>query len=263
LWPSLNRLIPATTEKVAVIEAMFRRPFCHSDHMDDWFNDPFFTPARPAPADIQNHFTEMHHQMNNFVESVFGHFRDLDRHFGLTHDGGQKRPAIEDHSSTRPSDQSRLPPLDNRPARHPTFTEGGTSPTRRSFARPIVEEPDTSRGPSSGSGRASDGRQQSFFYASAMTSATGPDGLQHAQRKTYNSATGTTEMAEMRRIGDQAVAVRREVAADGTTKDQIDRQNLNESELGSFRQRWDSRRSELPRLIVGSGATSPPRRALK
>jgi hypothetical protein len=251
-----------------MIEAVIRRPLCHRNPMDDWFSDPFFKPERPTPADIQNQFAEMHRQMNDFVDSVFGHFRDLDRQFGLTHDsakpsGTEQRPALEDHSSTRPKDQSHLPAVGDRSTRRPTFSEGSgaaaSSPARRSSTRPIVEEPDTSRTRGDASGG-----QQSFFYASAMTSATGPDGLQHARRKTYNSATGTTEMAELRRMGDQAVAMRREIGPDGTAKDQIDRKNLDESELGSFRQRWDSRKSELPRLTSGYGAaTVPQRRALK
>jgi hypothetical protein len=106
---------------------------------------------------------------------------------------------------------------------------------------PIVQEPDDpEQSPSPGS--------ESYFYSAEMSTFTGPDGIAHARRKTYNSSTGKTELAEMRKLGNQAIAVRREIAPDGSVNDQIDRKNLDESEMSSFRQKWDSRRSELPNL---------------
>jgi hypothetical protein len=56
----------------------------------------------------------------------------------------------------------------------------------------------------------------------------------HARRKTYNSATGKTELAEMRKIGDKAVAAKREIGAHGRVSDEMAHRNLNAAELEEF-----------------------------
>jgi hypothetical protein len=76
-----------------------------------------------------------------------------------------------------------------------------------------------------------------------MTAHSGPDGVTHATRKTYNSATARPQIAEMRKLGSQAVTIKREIEADGSVRDGMDRRNLEESELGNFRRRWDTRRT--------------------
>jgi hypothetical protein len=52
----------------------------------------------------------------------------------------------------------------------------------------------------------------------------------------------------MRKLGDQAVAMKREIDANGRVRDQVDRRNLNESELESFGRRWNQRSLSVPRL---------------
>jgi hypothetical protein len=47
----------------------------------------------------------------------------------------------------------------------------------------------------------------------------------------------------MRKLGSQAVTVEREIEADESVRDAMDRRNLEESELGDFRRRWDTRRT--------------------
>jgi hypothetical protein len=237
-------------------QSLFRRPFCHSQFfaMDDWFSDPFFKPERMTPTDVQKQFEDVHRHMSNMFQSMLNTFQEFDRHF-LPGPQSQSLPALEDHSGTR-----------------------STTQPRRSTTRPIVQEPGQSRSPQKTEEKAG----QPYFYASTMSAFSGPDGIGQARRKTYDSASGKTEMAEMRKLGDQALAMRREIGADGSVKDEVDRKNLDESEVPSFRQRWDSKRSELPKLgssgfpalMSGNGAgtrgsttvsntSSPARRALR
>jgi hypothetical protein len=193
--------------------------------MDDWFDDSFFGTA--DPGEMHHQFGEMHRRMSGMVNSMFSGFGNF-APFGLGFDYPDPVPALEDHSRRRSS-------------------------SRRS--QPIVEEPDDFT--------AEWQQPQSYFYSSAMTSYSGPDGVTHARRKTYNSATGKTQLAEMRKIGDQAVARKREIDADGTVHDAMDQKNLNESELGDFEQRWESRRTR-GRGLSGSGTRDRSRRrALK
>jgi hypothetical protein len=56
-------------------------------------------------------------------------------------------------------------------------------------------------------------------------------------RKTSNNATGRPQIAEMRKLGSQAVTIKQEIEADGSVRDALDRRNLEESELGDFRRR--------------------------
>jgi hypothetical protein len=192
--------------------------------MNDWFSDPFFGGGSGAPADIHSHLSEMGRQMNQIMTSMFDHFRDFDRRLGID-DGRKGGPrAIEDHSHTRPARVEEVP-------------------SNRSGARPNVEEP-------AGPGR-KDATPHTYFYSAAMTSINGPERMQQERKRTYDSSTGKTEMAEMRRLGDQALAIRREIDRDGKVTDQIDRQNLDESQVDSFRKRWDGQRTQLPRLTDG------------
>jgi hypothetical protein len=55
-------------------------------------------------------------------------------------------------------------------------------------------------------------------------------------------------MAEMRRMGDQALAVRREIDRDGKVTEQVDRDNLDENEVESFQSGWDRQKIHLPSL---------------
>jgi hypothetical protein len=98
-----------------------------------------------------------------------------------------------------------------------------------------------------------------------MSAYSGPGGVQHAKKRTYDSSTGRTEMAEMRKVGDQAVAMKREIDADGRVRDQVDRRNLDESELEAFGRRWNERRSSILGLDDPRPRrrTSDRRRALK
>jgi hypothetical protein len=154
--------------------------------------------------------------MDDMVESVCGHFGALDRHFGRAVNASLSRP-------------TPLLALENRARERPTAIRS---------TRPVVIEP-----------RAS-GHQR--YYAATMSTYSGPGGVAHARRKVYDSTTGKTELAEMRRLGNQAVAVRREIAADGSVKDEVDRKNIDEGEIDTFGQRWNNARSQLPKL-VGSG----------
>jgi hypothetical protein len=76
-----------------------------------------------------------------------------------------------------------------------------------------------------------------------MAADSGPDGVTHATRKSYNSAIRRTQIAEMRKLGSQAVTIERETEADGSVRDAMDRHNLEESELGGLRRRWDTRQT--------------------
>jgi hypothetical protein len=67
----------------------------------------------------------------------------------------------------------------------------------------------------------------------------------------------------MRKIGDQAVARKREIDADGNVRDAMDRKNLEETDLDDFESRWESRHT---RGIGSDGASArrkSHRRALK
>jgi hypothetical protein len=216
---------------VRIFESKIGRRFCQ---MNEWFGDPFFS---GNAGDVQSHFSEMGRMMS----TMFNHFRELDRQLGFDEPRRAGPRAIEDHSSPpgprieEPSSQSRLP---------------------------RIHEPTSQSQPSRPAPSGKDA-QPHFYVYSAMASVNGRDGIAQARKKSYDSSTGKTEMAEMRRLGDQALAVRREIDRDGKVTEQVDRKNLNENEVESFRQRWDGQRSSLPRLTDGRRGPETFPRALK
>jgi hypothetical protein len=198
--------------------------------MAAWYDDPFFDPTQAHFPDMNAHFSAMQNRMSDLMNSMFNGFG---QNFGfgpftLGYDD-RPRPALEDHRRSRPI------------VEEPDYEY----PRHRSRSQPIVEEPDDEdpyggrRSYSNGSGGGNGG----FFYSSVMSSYSGPDGVTHAKKKTYNSATGKTQLAEMRKIGDQAVAMKREIDRDGTVRDAMDRKNLREDDMDDFRRRWENRSS--------------------
>jgi hypothetical protein len=63
----------------------------------------------------------------------------------------------------------------------------------------------------------------------------------------------------MRKPGDQAVAMKREIEADGSYRDAMDRRNLEEGELEDFSRRWEAR--TVPRLGHSGSRRSEGRRS--
>jgi hypothetical protein len=198
--------------------------------MDNWFDDNFF--ATEDPRDMHRHIDDMHRRMSDMVDSMFSHFRDLAR-FGLGFNEPDPFPAIQDRSTQR------------------SRSRAGSS----FRSQPIIEDPDDF-------GTELD-QPQSYFYSTSMTAYSGPDGVTHAKRKTYNSKTGKTQFAEMRKIGDRAVARKREIDADGTVHEEVDRRNLDESEIDDFERRWQSRRTRALPYERSASRDITRRRALK
>jgi hypothetical protein len=216
--------------------------------MDDWFKDPFFG-GDMGMGGMHSHFAEMEKHMNDMMSSMFKTMGDFHRGFGLTFQD-DARPALEDHTHRRSSG--------TRPGRRVDEVPNGGSNRKQ----PIIEEPDdipvgrTNRG-------ASGDKPETFFYSSAMSAYQGPDGIGHAKKKTYDSRSGRTEMAEMRKLGDQAVAMKREIDRDGRVTDQMDRKNVNDNEVDSFHQKWSSKSRETPKYALPEKSRSSSRRALK
>jgi hypothetical protein len=184
--------------------------------MDDWFNDSFFNAHQHHGNGIRSHFESMEQHMNDMMGSMFSGF---DRN---------SRPRLENGRTGRSG--SRVEEITE-----PTETAASRG-SQRTKATPIVEEPDDA--PRSRRAPA----HETFFYSSSTTSYSGADGVTHAKRKTYNSATGKTELAEMRALGDQAVAVKREIDADGRVEDAVARKNLDDGDLTDFNERWGKRK---------------------
>ncbi|OHT06735.1 hypothetical protein TRFO_05402 [Tritrichomonas foetus] len=259
--------------------------------MDSWFNDPFFNSSNDPHRDIHSHFEQMHRQMNNMMNSMFSNMGDFGMPSmpGIGFDNGFD----DGFSRSRPSrDSGHSRSRDN--YSHNRYNDGimdaeEVSPSympssKHSKNTPIVEEPDDYNQPPPRSNHhqsrnnfddnfsshrssynRSSGQPQTYFYSSTMTSYSGPDGVQHARKKTYDSTTGKTEMAEMRKLGDQAVAMKREIDRDGHVTDMMDKRNLDESELNDFSQRWN-RNARNPSLGFGGddfGGHRHHHRALK
>jgi hypothetical protein len=198
--------------------------------MNGWFDDPFFDSGPSQMPDMFRHFDEMHRRISGMMGSMFSGFGE----YGLGFDD-PPIPALEDGYSRRArSSASR----DRSRRSHPVVEEVDDDFVPRSHGRPIVEEPDDR-------GRSYE-EPPAYFYSSSMTSYSGADGVTHAQRRTYDSTTGRTQLAEMRRLGDQAVAMKREIEADGTYRDAMDRRNLDDGELEDFGRRWEAR--SAPRI---------------
>lgn len=191
-----------------------------------WFDDSFF--GTGDPQDMYRQFGDIHRRMSNMVSSMFSRFGNFGG-YGIGFDDPDPFPAIEDYRGRRSSSRAR--------------------------SGPIVEEPDD---------YSSEWKQpKSYFYSSTTAAYSGPDGVTDAKRKTYNSATGKTQLAEMRKIGDQTVARKQEIDADGTLRDAMDRKNREESELDDFERRWESRRTRGLDFDGSSTRHKSHRRALK
>jgi hypothetical protein len=69
----------------------------------------------------------------------------------------------------------------------------------------------------------------------------------------------------MRKLEDQAATIKREVEADGSVRDAMDRRNLEESELCEFWRWWDAGRTPSIGSTKGRRGDRPSsdRRALK
>lgn len=235
--------------------------------MDDWFKDPFFnTPTDPAhiEEDIKKQISEVEHHMANMIDSMNNMFKNFSSMspFGLDYDDKSRSGSLKHSSTTSPG-----------LTYHPTFSDSTTdfnqskssaAAHRATRKEPIVEYPDDNtssmgrsrryndtynsrnfdREPSKSSNKTfSDSKP--FIYTSSMSSFTGPDGIQQARKKTYDSESGKTRMAEMRRLGDQALAMKREIDRDGKVTDTIDRKNLDEKDVSDFRKRWDTKANQM------------------
>ena len=238
--------------------------------MDEWFKEPIFH------GDIDSHFKQMHEHMNQMIGSMMKGFEDIHKQFGLSFDPeASRRPALED-SSRRGDSYGR-----------PKVEETSGSSFGRSAQKPIVEEPDSFRsGRSNGFGSSdrfgtsnrsgtldrygssgksdrfgdssnfgASGKPRTFIYQAAMETFGGPDGCTHKKMKKWDSESGKTEMQEERRLGDQALTMKREIDRDGHVKDDLTRHNVNESDVDSFRKRWDEsygKRREMYKNMLGS-----------
>lgn len=245
--------------------------------MDDWFKDPFFnTPTDHShiEQDIKRQISEVEKHMVNMMESMNSMFKNFGSMgaFGLDYDD-KNRSASAKHSTTAPG-----------LTYHPTFSDSGsdfsqTTGNRTSSSRytsskdPIIEYPDDDMKTTTGSRKYNDTtynrsrtydrtstipnrtfndtsnsanrETKPYIYVSAMSSFTGPDGIQQARKKTYDSESGKTRMAEMRRLGDQAIAMKREIDRDGKITDTIDRKNVDEKDVNDFRKRWDTKANQM------------------
>jgi hypothetical protein len=199
--------------------------------MDGWFDDPFFDRSAHPAGDLHSHFASMERRMSDMMGSMFSGF-------GFDE---PMRGRLEDNHTTR--SRARVEEVDEN--------------TKASEPRsgPIVEEPDDEPAGGRSHNRGESGAPQTFFYSSCTTSYTGSDGVAHAKQKTYNSATGKTEMAEMRKLGDKAVAVKREIDADGHVSEKVAHQNLDSKELSEFNRKWNKRQTPS---ITNSSASSKP-----
>jgi hypothetical protein len=213
--------------------------------MDDWFGDPFFGGGMGSGMrDFHSHFEAMEKHMNDMMGSMFRSMGDFHRGMGLTF---QDDPhlALEDHSRRGGSER--------RTGGRAEEVEG---PRRSGGKQPIVEEPGEER-----PRRATE--PQGYYYTSSMSAYQGPDGIGHAKKKTYDSRSGKTEMAEMRKLGDQAVAKKREIDRDGRVTEQLDRKNVNDGDVESFGQRWSAKSRETPSYALPGRTGGSNRRALK
>lgn len=227
--------------------------------MNDWFNDPFFGGSGNPARDIQDHFDQVQRQMDNMMNSMFRGFGD----FGFN-DDFFNRPSLQDYSQRSQPHQSHRYSVDDAPQVEEVSDPSPYAAHTRSA--PIVEEPDDdsdgepqpsnqrTHQSSSRPTHAQPSRPQPYFYSSTMTSFTSSNGVQHAQKKTYDSSTGKTEMAELRRLGDQTVAKKREIDRDGHVSDMMDSRNVNEDEIQDFESRWHSTFNNPTAAIGHSGS---------
>lgn len=218
--------------------------------MDDWFNDPFFggSGGSGGSRDIQDHFARMEQQMNNMMNSMFRGFDDFGQ-MGNMRLGFDNGPSLQNQTRTgNTRSQNRFEnSYDDIPEAQEASPSRGAN--RRSRQAPIIEEPDDdddggnrnySNSRYGQSNNFSDSNPHTYFYSSSMSSYYGPDGVQHSKKKTYDSSTGMTEMAEMRRLGNQAVAKKKEIDRNGHVTEMTDTKNLDENEVDDFQRRFRS-----------------------
>lgn len=203
--------------------------------MDGWFDDPFFRRGS-GEDDFDKHFRQMHNRMNQMMDNMFRGFGDFGSSFGLGFDDMPSMGALRDdrHKPTRSRRVEEVEETFPSGHRHRAPEE---APTRR--RQPIVEEPDDE--PVHHDRHHSGGRSekpQTYFYSSSMSSFTGPGGVTQCRKKVYDSSTGKTEMAEMRAMGDKAIAMHREIDRNGAITDTFDRRNVEDDELDAFVRRW-------------------------
>ena len=218
--------------------------------MNDWFNDPFFGGSGNPARDIQDHFDQVQRQMDNMMNSMFRGFDDFGQmgnmRLGFDNDL-PSGPFLQDQTNSGATRSRNR--FDNNYDDIPEAQEVSPSRSSRHHSRqaPIIEEPDSdddnqqsysnSRyGQSNNQGSA----PQTYFYSSSMSSYYGPDGVQHSKKKTYDSTTGMTEMAEMRKLGNQAVAKKKEIDRNGHVTEMTDTRNLNDDEVDDFQRRFKS-----------------------
>ena len=176
--------------------------------MSGWLNDPFFADNNDPFQHINEHFRQMEHMMNSmFVNDPF--FSN-----GIIH-------SRNNYCNKRITAQRVQEVNDDEEAGY--------------AEKPIIEEPDDENIHHRSSRQPNDG----CFYYSSSTSYSNSNGVTHATRKTYNSSTGKTEMSEMKMLGDQGVARRREIDSYGNVNDSYDTRNLNNDEIEMFEERWN------------------------
>lgn len=251
--------------------------------MDDWFQDPFFNmPNDPSKIeqDIRNQISEVEHHMTKMINSMNHMFKEFASNsmFGLDFDDKHKNGSGK-HSTTAPG-LTYHPTFSDSNEFDQTITRKSSKLNQTHTKEPIVEYPEddfrtssrnrstnnydyNSRTYNGSNYNTSDNYDRSrtrdfnrtqstsnreskpYIYTSSMSSYTGPDGIQQARKKTYDSDTGKTQMAEMRRLGDQAIAIKREIDRDGKVTDTVDRKNVDEKDVSDFRHRWDTKANQM------------------
>lgn len=227
---------------------------------DDWYNDPFFNERQSNPhRDIFSHinetFREFDRHMDNMMHQAFANFGRIP--FGIEDDRQSRSHRHEigmDNSRTSTRHTPQVEEVDD---------SSDFSQSRASRA-PRVEEPDDfshsspkpkkdysvgkySNTRSNNFSSPFGGNGQSYYYCSSSVSYSNGDGTVSMKRKDMDS-TGKTHMAEMRRMGDKTVVYDRKIDSDGKTYDSRKIHGMNEDEVDSFNQKWDSRVREDPFL---------------
>lgn len=228
--------------------------------MQDWFSSPFFQSGPPSQNDIKKQVEEMETQMINMVNSMNPFFRNI----------GTSMLGFENNDLSKSTSQRTLSSSNPHPTFSGTRSFNNTMPTRTTYNTPNRTDSLTSSERFNRSTNAlsrstinsNDGKDtKPQFYAAAMSSFCGPDGLQQTKTKSYDSLSGKTQLSQMKKLGDQSVSVHREIDRDGKITDTMDRENVDEKDVADFRRRWDSRANELTRQY--GLTTSTPKNALK
>lgn len=225
--------------------------------MSDWFNDPFFDEKASFPhGDIFSHvnetFKEFDKHMNRMMNEAFGNFGRMgigfDDDFGSSfsrpaigmnnsNNSRSHRPSVEEVDDTHTSSNSRAPrveePDDYTSSRSRNYNKSNTSSSKHSSSRNYDDAPA--------------GNTKPYYYSSSYVSYSNADGTVSAKRKDTDSS-GKTHMAEMRRLGDKTVVYDRKIDSDGKTTDSRKVHGMNDSEVDSFNQNWESKIKSDPFL---------------